>query len=222
MKAKTGLLANALAALLFATPASAQGTQTVEGAQTFLAQIINSQRLGASVFLEQVQMDRVTTTVEKKFMQGCIPTATRRDQTRFPMLVVVSGLATGDNECKSTVTGSTPPRPYRSDYSYQCVSSGYGTSSETVMPVVLPLSIDWSRATVARGHWAAVGLDTTDTPYPRFGTDGGDGRILITAPDARHGRIHLNLISPPDLADRVDYAVRFLQMSCDASASTGF
>ncbi|MES1264640.1 MAG: hypothetical protein ABUU24_03185 [Variovorax sp.] len=65
-----------------------------------------------------------------------------------------------------------------------------------------PHYIEWSKAKVSR---------TTN-----------GARILVTAPGPKFWTQLVLVPGDPDLADRVEYAAKFLQMSCDATASTGF
>ena len=50
-----------------------------------------------------------------------------------------------------------------------------------------------------------------------------EGSISVTSKGQSFAWLHLKYVAgDPDLADRIEYAMKFLAMSCDASASTGF
>lgn len=224
MKSTYPLLFIAAISPVLAGEVSAQAQQTAQGAQDFLSQVINSGNVGASLVIREVKMTGVTTTIEKKFMQGCVPTGTTRQDIPLPVQATVTRIASSGNQCTTTLPGLTlKDRKYSADHSYLCGRYDSASTWQATVPDISPAPvIDWSKANIERGKWVSVPLGTGGDSTPNFHVGTSSNHILVSFPDKNHGTVYLSLGAASDLADRVEYAVKFLQMSCDAAAGTGF
>lgn len=75
--------------------------------------------------------------------------------------------------------------------------------ADTSISYQVPIQIDWGSAALRR-------------------YDNGTG-IDLQVPVAKYEKMLVRFeVSDPDLLDRLEYAMKFLQMSCDSTSSTGF
>lgn len=210
--------------LLLSSNAIAQTQQTVEGAQAFLSQVVSGGQVNASLVINEVKMIQRTTEIEKKFMQGCVPTTTSSNGVVFPVQATVTRVTSTGSQCMTALSDlELRHKKYSHDYGRSlCETFGSSSKWEAVIPEISPAPvIDWSRATIERGQWRGVQFQSIGGQAYLQGGSSKD-IVLVSAPDKNHGTIHFNMSASTELADRIEYAVKFLQMSCDPAAGTGF
>lgn len=197
------------AALLAIAPvdhARAQSAQTVEGAQEFLRLALENGSATATIFFEKTGVTRTDRTFEKVFLQGWVYDPEK--VTSHPVTGVsrpVTGLQQ-QSSCVSAVTGigfsqgdrvqQVPSEHHPNDHVWK---TSYSKPIATALAP--PIQMDWTKIAIARG---GRGIEFASS-HPRF------GRVLVTFSAA-----------DSEMLDRIEYAGRFLLMSCDPAARTGF
>jgi len=203
---KGGACVAAVAIGLLASASSvAQSQQTAQGAQQFLSLLVSEGTVPAALQFAEVRTTVKHRVFHKKALRGWVETKSTTSEWNFPREATVERLSALD-ACTTNITGlafsdldkkAADPADYNDEYATSEML--YEPSPATAMAP--PHSIAWGKATVSRG---------------------GGG---VTARVADNRFKHLTLFyrtTDPELQDRIEYAMKFLQMSCDAAAGTGF
>ncbi len=206
-----------LAFLLLPSFAFAQAQQTVDGAQSFLSQLLMQGNVNVLANYQRVDVTyRVTVLNKSRFLkvweaseESAEPVRESKYQIERPVnLLMVGKYPSGKkNVCKTTISEIK----FSSGDSLRIVGPDFNRESQTqqlrytrtVKDAIgdSPASIFWDRVTVLR--------------------DGN--RIVASSDSPRFDRVALIYESgDPEMLDRIEYAMKFLQMSCDSSAHTGF
>lgn len=207
MKINSGRNRGLLVMLLLPAAAIAQVEQTVEGAQEFLAQSLDKGIVDGSILFERTGVTRTDRHFEKVFLQGWVydpekeaereVTQVTRQITRVsrhsPCITAVTGIAFTADDQKSTL----PSEHWPND------PDVWKTQWSRPLASALgsPFKIEWGAATVTRSNSSVV--------------------VSIKDPKFRSVVVTLAAESQSQL-DRVEYAIRFLQLNCDSIAETGF
>ncbi|MEG3190809.1 hypothetical protein [Lysobacter sp. D1-1-M9] len=211
-------------ACLMALPmaAAAQAGQTAEGAQAFLAAMAQRGLARATFIDPQGRANHVTGTYEVKTTR--IWLSAKEEASSNPIErslgeMVVAGLASGDlqgapDACSTRITGVQGPANLFEMKPSSWEEPGFGVSvsvmrmetwnySEGFSAFAGEHAIDWRQAKVARSN------------------DGS--RIDISVPGQKFATNILSFVpGDTELGDRIEYAAKFLRMSCDEIAATGF
>lgn len=189
----------ALAVILTLTvgDAAAQPAQTAQGAQAFLRGLSEDKSKGVGTWLAAAGQTRMM------------------DGAAALLLIKVAQIddtdATGGhNPCTTTLRAL--------DYGTVLLESGgsFYNREESPMPPFpgvfsTPQFLDWGNASIVR----SVGTNPTSTWYitsATFRMNGSNG------PNASFRMATVD----SDLADRIEYAMKFLKMSCEPTSTTGF
>ncbi|PZU48015.1 MAG: hypothetical protein DI568_08635 [Sphingomonas sp.] len=183
------------AMVLAAAPASAQVKQTAEGAQAFISSMFE--------------------------MPGVSKWLIADGQTRLvngnPALLLI-GLEQIEHVDRTGAKNACTTQISKIRFDQTTLESGgafynVGDSALPALPGVFaaPLYVDWGKTSVSRG----IGTNPTSTWHfvsARFTID-----------NAKTVPVYFRLSTQDSaLADRIEYAMKFLQMSCDVSAKDGF
>lgn len=208
--------------LLLSGNTIAQSQQTAEGAQAFLSQTVSSGQVNASLVIKEVRMTRENTYLEKRLIQGCVPKITTKREVVFPVQAKVTRVTSAGNQCMTVIPTPLDFQPHRYEWDHPDDCDKYTSRVKTIVPEISPApTIDWSKSTIERGKWRGVEYHYNSAgAYLRGGYS--ENTVLVSVPDKNHGTIYFNLTASTELTDRIEYAVKFLQMSCDSAADTGF
>lgn len=207
MKKPNISLSVVFAALFYCSGANAQAGQTTAGAQEFLSTLANTQAALVKFHVERLNQTLTLKSYRKKMLTGWVleDTSTHNyDMSTSSFLVKKIG-ASGD--CVTLIQELDFSQKDKEEYSQRAdFSSGNFTVEARLAPVFAvavapPHRIEWGKVDISRSS----------------------GSVGVSTPDARFGRFFLSFSAPdPDMIDRIEYAMKFLKMSCDATASTGF
>ncbi|MBD9481073.1 hypothetical protein [Pseudoxanthomonas sp. PXM02] len=204
------------------TTARAQSAQTAEGAQAFLATMAK-RGFSRVTFLDTLGRPNHVTgthTVDISRIKLSIKEETSSNVVEKSLgEFVVSGLSSGDAQgavdaCTTRIDSFQPPAGVFENSSTTWEEPGFLVSvtvlksevwnyTEGFKKFVTPQFIDWRQAQVVRSNEG--------------------GRIDVRAKGQAFATNILSFLpGDPELADRIEYATKFLRMSCDETADTGF
>ncbi|MEA5667745.1 hypothetical protein VA603_09405 [Stenotrophomonas sp. MH1] len=204
-------------AWLPAGDAQAQAQQTAESAQQFLSLLLANRNVSINAFFQNVDILQTTRHLEDKSKYAIsieqIETVTENTLklSYRPSITAMAGDA--GNAC-STVVSELAFQPQElqqlTTVSHQpgqwLKTKGWYQEVKRQDPRVVlapPHRIDWGKAQIVR--WPDGSGIGASNPHPRFGLFS----VAFATADA-------------ELLDRIEYAMKFLQMSCDPTAGTGF
>lgn len=198
---------------LASTQVHAQAGQTAEGAQKFFAQLVEGGRASIDGRLEEVPM-RVTGTYHRK--------TGKQDWYGFDKHaeepIAYEGVGALDvkatsflpsGACASVIGGISYGQIYEQRETAKVAQSGAGYLGDNVHTIVggkapYQLRIEWGQVKVAR-------------------LTQGDGIVVSWMdPNYRNTWVALRTSQGAEMAERMEYAGKFLQASCDSTADTGF
>jgi hypothetical protein len=202
----------AVIALIPAT-AAAQN-QTVEGAHRFLAMLVDNPGVRTSAYFPKDSIKQVTRHSEDKSkysisVEQVVTVNEEVLQKQYRPVVRRIGKA---GSCKASIEDlqfsaeDTTLTSHSSQAAQWLKTKGWFRETTLQDPRVVlapPHHIDWGQVKIARGTSGTS--VSAGQPHPAF------GNIFITYET-----------SDPDLLDRIEYAMKFLQMSCDPTSNTGF
>lgn len=184
---------------------SSPAEQTAEGAQKFLQSVAQNGKAVAYV-VEVVPMVLTVT-----YDDGRPP---RVENAEYRFISASAGIRPGKNACFTRVESIAV------DVSYpNLVENVAGTRAESVWryrgtgAFRLDMDIDWGSAVIKRGAWV---YSTSGYKYAFYQAD----RAAVTVEYG--GKAFEYLSDDPEMLDRLEYAMKFLQASCDKTADTGF
>lgn len=186
--------------------ASAAAEQTAEGAQKFLLAVAQSGKASAYV----VEIVPVVLTVS--YSDGRAP---RAENAEYRYITAARRIAPGSNPCITRAESVIVNVGYPN-----LVEDVVGTRAESVWSyrgppgdIALDIDIDWGKAVIKRGAWV---YGASGYKYPFYQAD----RAAVTVEYG--GKAFEYFSDEPEMLDRIEYAMKFLQASCDATADTGF
>ncbi|MCR6628460.1 MAG: hypothetical protein NVV67_20135 [Pseudoxanthomonas sp.] len=207
---------------LVSTNAGAQGTQTAEGAQTFLATMAK-RGFARATFLDTlgrpnyvagthtVEISRIKLSIKEEKSTNAV----EKSLGEFALTDLAYGDAQGTADaCTTRIDGIQMPASAYEHSSTSWEEPGFMVSvtvmkneswnyTEGFRKFAGPHFIDWRQAQVVRSN------------------DGG--RIDVRVKGQAFATNILSFVpGDPELADRIEYAAKFLRMSCDEAAATGF
>jgi len=197
MKTTTTCLTGVLLAWAMAfQPAYAQPAQTAQGAQDFLRAFFDNRADGG----RWLEVPGVVS-----LMNG----------TPATLLIVVTGMDNLDsdgvaNPCITAIRGL--------DFSIILLESNgiFYNRNDSAMPTfpgvyTMPQYLHWGKASIVRrvGSSPTATSHTISASFRMNGDAGPNAAFRLSSAD-------------PDIADRLEYAMKFLKMSCDPTAGTGF
>ena len=202
---KSGVLAVALAGALAMPVAGAQSEQTAAGAQKFLSLLLTEGTVPVFVHFREVAYRVDTKTWEKKMLRGWVDYRSDSTAVNHPREVKVERTLAID-PCTTSVTALAFSNDDRKAIDPPDYNAEYYTSETRYVPapaqaMAPPHNIPWGKVTVSRGPGGVV----ASVADPRF----KQVSLIYRTTDAA-------------LQERIEYAMKFLQMSCDATAATGF
>ena len=204
------------------TQATAQATQTAEGAQAFLrtmterghARLTLVDAQGRPNYIEgqhKVQITRVKLSAKEEESGNPVT----RILSPMQVTAIGPGDAHGPDACTTQIEGVKPPADLFDVRSSSWEEPGFMISITVLKTESWDYTasfqrlqgvqyLDWRHATVTRSN------------------DGGE--IYIQARAAAPWKAITLSFHPAhqELSDRIEYAAKFLQMSCDEAAATGF
>lgn len=210
-----------LSAAILPTTVMAQSAQTAESAQAFLAQIAKNESAPAQVFVEKVRVPYTYKVWEDKFLRGRVLTKDENDERDTKILLKVSDLKASSESCS---TALYPDHPAVASTSVNHRYNGEDMDWEWKynFPRFGVIEIDWAKAKIRRGYWYIKG-DSNEYGNAFYGNFSNADGVTAIFPDARYGFVSLQFkTSDADMLDRIEYAMKFLQMSCDPTSGTGF
>lgn len=210
----------ALACALAASGAQAQQGQTAEGAQKFLSALVKKGNAHTWFIDAQGRTNHVrgkaTTTVTRIELLG--PEESRSERAiekqlaAFTVAEVDSQGPDGKpNACLTRIAKWEARDPLVENRNWQSVDEGmlidttilHAESSTYELPpeLLTPHWIDWRNVKIARST---------------------NGAQMTASYKGKTYTAHLAFTGETELVDRVEYAMKFLKMSCDDTAATGF
>lgn len=210
MKIKNRFPTSALLVITLFFPIAAmaqQFRQTTDGAQQFLAQVIQNGSVNASASITGLTLRGTRVRWGHAFF--VVGWEIKSKETYAPdynVTVPIRHLdpSTNRNGNKDTCMTKVPDvvlEPYRTswiDYAGRDEIKYTVEDPKSVLPATH--LVDWRKSVVSRGN----------------------NSIQVSV---KHDRYSFGLVmgsGDPELLDRVEYAMKFLQMSCDPTADTGF
>ena len=225
----TGLRRVALVAagVAISGAALAQSRQTAQGAQDFLATMAT--KVAAQVaFVDAAGRANYVTgkyTGEIKRIKGGAFGKPKETLELLPERVVdktVSGIRAGlleaidaqgrPNECATRIGDLTAPN-------YDDVKADATNDNRAFSFTLTYTNEYWKYEPLTKFASPAQVIDWSDAKVNRS----PQGWVTVTSKGQAFPTIHLTYMAgDPDLADRIEYAMKFLVMSCDPSADIGF
>jgi hypothetical protein len=208
--------ASALALLPTWSVHAAQTQQTADSAQQFLSLLLANRNVNVNAFFQNVDILQTTRHLEdkSKYSISVEQTETVSEQTLKlsyrPSVTAMS--ADAGNACSTVVSelAFQPEELQLTTVSHQAgqwlKTKGWYQEVKRQDPRAVlapPHRIDWGKAQITR--WTDGKGISASMPHPRFGL------FALTF-----------ATTDPELLDRIEYAMKFLQMSCDPTAGTGF
>jgi hypothetical protein len=201
------LLWAALLALPLCDDARAQTGQTVEGAQEFLRLVVDNGSASTAIHFEKTGVTRTERTFEKVFLQGWVYDP---EKVRSYPVEAVTRPVTGIQQ-QSACASAVSKIEFRQEDRVSRIPSEHHPADPDIWKtrysraladaLAPPVPMDWSKVAIARG---GSGVQFA-FPHPKF------GRVLVTFSGQN-----------VEMLERIEYAGRFLQMSCEPAAGTGF
>ena len=216
MRITLGLLAGTLAA----GAALAQQNQTAEGAQRFLAALVKKGNghawlVDAQGRTNHVRGKAVITTVEVGLLSEESRKIERASEKQLSSFIV-SELDTQDpdgnvNACITRIAQWRPRESLVSTTNWTSTDEGVFIDTDYRHTQVLTFELSPELSSPQWIDWRNVKLTRS--------TNGAQMQVAFTA---KQHTVNLAFHGETDLVDRVEYAMKFLKMSCDDTASTGF
>ena len=206
---KTFGLVAAILTLSSLSPAAAAPAQTAEGAQKFLAATSQS---GVKAYVSgQIKVKHLCTKNNVPWFDHCAqfkPEMTRRYDWSL------QSFRQGATACQTIATSG----PVQVNVHDVTDTSWLGTVVHKFSPIgdapILTMQIDWGKAVVKRGGWIKGTFYLAETVWNPNATN----NISV-----EQGDMAISFVSDePDMLDRIEYAMKFLKLSCDVTADTGF
>ena len=189
-----------LTILAFTGSSYAQPQQTVEGANKFFAQIVADGHASTWAYVGDVPIKEFfVVRVSKLFVSGWYEAENKTKNIKVPYETKIEGLPF-QYGCVWRI-GVTVPDRFKREYKHVPISGRVETTSYGDMPVV-EMGIDWGRVNIKR--------------------NAGKSAIQISVKNPKYAYELLEFKADPEMLDRIEYAAKFLQMSCDKTAATGF
>lgn len=200
----------------FSQPIAAQPAQTVEGANEFFSQIVEDNRVVVRA-LSSAPATKISSEKRSKWLAGWIEEKTGTETVTIPYEAKLKALPFQD-ACVWRVSISAPKLKQRYEkHLYENVFSVY--DYENVIPSV-EVDVNWGQSKVMRRNYYNYLSDEYDG-YPLYGVpvlrSTKHPSIQIIGPEG-----YLQFSGDAEMLDRIEYAAKFLQMSCDKTAATGF
>ena len=204
--------------ILLSTQSWAQPAQTVENANKFFAQVITDNHSNAWVFAEQVPAKHTYIIQEQGWLRwNDIVNTTTNTMVGYATKLQIPPF---QDSCLWRVTIPAP------DFSKQVHELGGATRGKIWKshywggaPTV-ELEIDWGRVKINRNAKGFYLHDYEGKPVISGGANGPF--ILISSNHPKYKMDALQFSGNEEMLDRIEYAAKFLQLSCDKTASTGF
>lgn len=204
------------------TAAHAQSAQTAEGAQAFLATMAK-RGFARATFVDAMgrpnhvtgthiqQISRVKLSIKEEKSSGVV----EKSLGEFAVTALSSGDPQGSMDACTTRIDDFKPQVNLLEHSstsweepgfmisVTVLSNQTWDYTEGFQKFTAPHFIDWRQAQVIRSNdGSRIDISTKGHAFPT--------NILSFVP------------GDPELADRIEYAAKFLRMSCDETADTGF
>ena len=208
-----------------------QAEQTVENANAFLSQIIADGHAQMDLIVTRLPTQRTY----KYSKRGWFSTPVENQGTDEVMISVMwkklSERSMGKENCLWGFLGSLKPVQFSWENDWRNSATEYIYEHNYTKPEMLKLNFDWGKVKVARTthFWDNVELaqwsDTDENNKKIPGTSklkmSIGANIRISPNQAKYGEV-IQFRADDAMLDRIEYAVKFLQLSCDRTASTGF
>lgn len=216
MKVYNAIFPLFILAFVFAGSAHAQPQQTVEGANKFFSQIMADNRVVVRA-LSSAPATQVRFEKRSKWLSGWVEEKAGTKTVTIPYEAKLKALPFQD-ACVWRVSIPAPKLQQRYEkHLYENVFNVY--DYENVIPSV-EVEVDWGQSKVMRRNYYNYLSDEYDG-YPLYGVpvlrSTKHPSIQIIGPED-----YLQFSGDAEMLDRIEYAAKFLQMSCDKTAATGF
>lgn len=195
----------AIALAAMSAAAGGQPQQTAEGAQQFLLRVASERIAPATLHFADVTVQYAYTTYEKKMLRGWVEYRSGGNVLSGAQEAEVVRLESPD-PCTTVIPALTFTPEQRKTREEPNFNEEYYTNLYRWIPsfaaaMAPPHAIAWGKAKISR------------TPQA----------VVATVPDAKFKQTSLVMrTQDPDMLERLEYAMKFLQMSCDPTADTGF
>ena len=217
----------AISAVISLPAIAAQGEQTAQGAQQFLATMAKNLATQVDFVDAAGRTNYVTgkyTGSVKRIKGGAFGTPKETIETLPERFVdkQVTGVRASvleaidsegrPNECATRITGVTAPL-------YDDIKSDAGNDNRSFSWTLTYSEEYWKYESLTKFMNPAQVIDWSTAKVNRS----PQGSVTVTSKGQAFPTIHLTYVpGDPDLTDRIEYAMKFLIMSCDQSAATGF
>lgn len=185
--------------------ASSSAEQTAEGAQKFLLSVAQSGK--AAAYVVEVAPMVLTVTYD----DGRPP---RVENAEYRFIAAAARIQPGKNACFTRAESIVVDVSHPNLVEYVAGARAESTWSYRGMGVFgLDIDIDWGSAVIKRGAWVYSASYYKNAYYQA-------DRAAVTVEYG--GKAFEYLSDDPEMLDRLEYAMKFLQASCDKTADTGF
>lgn len=182
----------------------AQPQQTVEGANKFFAQIVADGLVNVWSYVDKVPMKERFVAKERAWFKGHVEVQREIREITVSYEAKVLAIPSQDG-CLWRVDVPIPDSlKERSNTEWGHPNSDFRLETISTAEYIprVKMMIDWGIVTIGR--------------------DARQSAIRIRVNNAKYGYGLLTFKADAEMLDRIEYAAKFLQMSCDKTAATGF
>ena len=208
-----------------------QAQQTVEGANTFLSQIVDDGHAKMQVIVTRLPIQRTYKYSKRGWLSTSVESQGTDEVLTNAFWESIKGSHVRKDGCLWQFTGSIKPTQFSWENDWRNSATDYIYEHNYTRAEKIDLIFDWGKLKVSRAThlWndiqAAKWSDTDEKNRRIPGTKkvlmSVGANIRITPNNAKYGEV-LQIRADDAMLDRIEYATKFLQMSCDRTASTGF
>ena len=203
MTGRTFLAAICVASLGLVAGAATAQTQTAEGAQKFLSVVIQGGNARAFV-VGDLKVRHLCTSTTPGACNGFPVEETRRYDYN------AHTIERGASACQTRATSKPVNVAYHNSTAGNMVHSFEALQE----PAILVADVDWGKAIIERGTW----WHQKGTLEHSKWRPGVPNRVAVRS----GGKAIVYATEDPELLDRIEYAMKFLKLSCDLTRNTGF
>lgn len=218
-----GLVLAAACTCLLPLAAHAQGTQTAEGAQAFLASMAK-RGFARATFIDALGRSNFVVGTHKVKTQRIFGSSVKEENSSDAVEkslgeLTVTALGSGDAQGAADAC-TTRIDEVKSGNLFDTTSKSW-EEKKFLLPVIVLQNETWEYMDAFRANFNDPNF--VDWRQAKVVRSNDGSRIDITAKGQKFATNTLSFVpGDSELADRIEYAAKFLRMSCDEVAETGF
>lgn len=207
----------------------AQPQQTVEGANKFFAQIVEDGHANLVVIVRQLPIIQSVMREKVGFFSSSVVSNKVND---VKVTAQWPGEKISKDACVWHFNGGISSDKFYSTFEFKYeYSDSHIDYFKYTGPEHITTEIDWGKVdvvrdinhwSVARGTWENKDPDGKRIPGATSLKTERGASLKIMAKNSKYGEVLQFRTDNDEMLDRIEYAAKFLQMSCDRTALTGF